>query len=118
MYACNYERYGSYKLGQETDMQKISLAGLSSAALTVAQIAQHYKQDWDMGKRGHAPIFAHCLYLALGECAWFVREDPSPQMKHAFDTVVDALKCMAQQWRVCGKLQSSDHVCCWLTPAR
>ncbi|KAJ9614549.1 hypothetical protein H2200_002686 [Cladophialophora chaetospira] len=100
IYACN-ERYDSYKLGQETDMQKISLEGLASVTLTVAQIAHRYKQDWALGVTGHAPMLAHCLYQALGECAWFVREDPSPQMTYAFDTISDALKCLSKQWRVC-----------------
>ncbi|OCT48184.1 fungal specific transcription factor [Cladophialophora carrionii] len=102
IYACN-ERYSAYKLGQETDMQKIAVEGLSTAALTVAQIAQRFEQDYEMGVRGHPPLLAHCMYQALGECAWFVREDPSPQMQCAFDTIATALKCMAHQWRVCGE---------------
>jgi hypothetical protein len=77
--------------------------GLSSVSLTVAQMAQRFKQDWDMNLRGHAPMLAHCVYQALGECAWFVREDPSPQMKYAFDTLADAMKAMSTRWRVCGE---------------
>jgi hypothetical protein len=80
------------------------MEGLSAVTFTVAQISQRVKEDWDMGVRGHAPMLAHCMYQALGECAWFVREDPSPQMKDAFDTIAGALKCISQQWRVCGKL--------------
>jgi hypothetical protein len=102
IYACN-ERYGSYKLGQETDMQKISIEGLSAVTLTVAQIAHRYQAEWDLGVRNNAPMLAHCMYQALGECAWFVREEPSLQMKYAFDTIVGALKSMSQQWRVCGE---------------
>lgn len=102
IYACN-ERYGSYKLGRETDIQKISVEGLSTVTLTVAQIARRLKEDWDMGLTGHAPMLAHCLYQALGECAWFVREDPSQQMKYAFSNIADALKCMSKQWAVCGE---------------
>ncbi|KIW62439.1 hypothetical protein PV04_10612 [Phialophora macrospora] len=100
IYACN-ERYSGYKLGGESDMQKVSVDGLSTVALTVAQMAQRFKEDWEMGVRGHAPMLAHCMYQALGECAWFVREDPSPRMQYAFDTIANALKCMAHQWRVC-----------------
>ncbi len=102
MYACN-ERYESYKLGQETDMQKICLESLSTVTLTVAQIAQRLKEDWDMGVKGHSPLLAHCMYQALGECAWLVREEPSQQMKFAFITIADALRCMSQQWAICGK---------------
>jgi hypothetical protein len=102
IYACN-EGYSGYKVGRETDMRQISLDGLSTVALTAAQMAQRYIEDWEMGVRGYAPMLAHCMYQALGECAWFVREDPSPQMQYAFDTIANALKCMAHQWRVCGE---------------
>lgn len=102
IYACN-ERYHAYKLEHETDMQKISLEGLSSITLTVAQIAQRMKGDCAMGYTGHAPMFGQCFYQALSEAAWFVRENNSAEMKYAFDVIVDAMRYLAESWRVCGK---------------
>ena len=56
-----------------------------------------------MGLKGHAPMLAHVLYQALTKCVWFVREDPCPEKKFAFGTIVDALKCFFERWRACGK---------------
>ena len=84
-------------------MQKIVMEGLSSVTITVAQVAHRCKESWDIGERGHGPLMAHCMYQALRECAWFIREEPSLPLKDAFDTIVGALRCMSQQWRVCGK---------------
>lgn len=112
IYACN-DRYGDYRLSQETDMQKISIEGLTTVTLAVSRMAQRLKDAMAMNMGAINPLMTHCLYQALGECAWFVREDRSSEMRSAMDTIVDTLKSLRERWRVCG--ECLDFLIIWST---
>ncbi|KIX05560.1 uncharacterized protein Z518_06432 [Rhinocladiella mackenziei CBS 650.93] len=100
IYACN-ERYGDYRLGQETDMQKTALGGLATVTLAVSKMAQQLQHDISVNLEAVSPLSLHCIYLALGECAWFVREDRSDEMKEAMDLLLYVLRSVGPRWRVC-----------------
>lgn len=97
------ERCADFRTGEATELQQIAIEGLWTVTLIVAKVAQRIKDDFAVGIKHHGPIPTHCLHQALREAARLVREDAGTEMKQALETITDALKCMSQRWRVCGK---------------
>ncbi|KAJ3542040.1 hypothetical protein NM208_g4309 [Fusarium decemcellulare] len=80
------------RMGLETEMQDISIAGLRSlASHTAPAIARVDPQ---------CPLVARCFYAAAQVCGWFVREDNELEMRNALECVVSALERLAERWVV------------------
>ncbi|KAI1874338.1 uncharacterized protein JN550_002917 [Neoarthrinium moseri] len=104
LYACN-ERYSSgVRSTQETEMQQISLAGIYEVS---HQIWTLTRRILDIAASGEAackasPLLCHCLYLAAGECEWFVLEDSESDGRIWFLDIVELLRIMAERWQIAG----------------
>ncbi|CAM1502637.1 Fc.00g074130.m01.CDS01 [Cosmosporella sp. VM-42] len=76
----------------ETEMQSISLEGITFLTYFVARLAHMY--------RFQCPLFAQCYYYAATECAWFIKEDHEPAMLESLRYLVDDLERLGEQWAV------------------
>ena len=111
LYACNETcntRYGDVRLGQETDMQQSSLQGLKEVTIAVYKLAQELQHAIASDIESVSPLVVHCIFQALGECAWYVREDGDENMRSILDTLMDVLEKLRKRWKVCGEFSDLE----------
>lgn len=104
MYACNETcnvRYGDIRMGEETDMQRISQDGLREVTDSVYKLALELQHAIATNLDAVSPLVVHCIFQALGECAWYVREGGDSNMRTALDTMMDVLETLNKRWKVC-----------------
>lgn len=109
LYACNdayTARYGgvSVRLGEETDMQRVSQDGLREVTGSVHGLALELQRAIAMNIDAVSPLVVHCIFMALGEAAWHVREGVGgdESMSTALDTMLDVLEALNKRWKICG----------------
>lgn len=104
IYACNDAcnlRYGDIRMGEETDIQRISQDGLREVTDSVYTLALELQHAIATDIDAVSPLVAHCIFQALGECAWYVREGDDSEMSTALDTMMDVLETLNKRWKIC-----------------
>jgi len=109
LYACNdaySARYGgvSVRLGEETDMQRVSQDGLLQVTCSVHELALELQRSIAENIEAVSPLVVHCIFLAIGEAAWHVREGVGSDqgMPAALDAMLDVLETLNKRWKICG----------------
>jgi hypothetical protein len=108
LYACN-ERYSSeMRSTQETEMQQLALSGIYDVTHGVWKLARHILDTIAVAEElGEelmpTPLICHCLYLAAGECEWFVLEDKDSDGAAWLRDIVELLGNIKKRWHIAGQ---------------
>ena len=105
MYACNdffIERCGEPRIGRETEIQKLSITGLENLTENMYELAGRLQVVLKISMNSVSPLASHCLFLALSECAWYVREDGDDKMRMVLNLMMEVMDVLKMRWKVCG----------------
>lgn len=109
IYACN-EHYPSNgpRIPEEITMQQFSLEGISETIDDVHLLTEHILRfasvsDQDSVSR-LSPLFCHCLYQSISECAWLYREEKSRHRAAQLKTLIQGLETLGTCWKAVGMI--------------
>lgn len=115
IYGCNENSStGGTRIVEEISMQQASIEGLYEVVEDVSRLAEsilRYASVSDDARLCRlSPLFSHCLYLAISECAWFYREEKSVARAKQLQGIIEALRALGRVWRTVGMFQVLH---CW-----
>ena len=110
IYACNEHcaTAAEVRIAEEMTMQKVSIEGINAVlddVYPLAQLILCFASVSDDGTLSRlSPVFCHCLYQAISECSWLLREEKSAFRTMQFNTMTRSLQTLGRVWNVVGTL--------------
>ncbi|KAK2749732.1 hypothetical protein FQN55_002968 [Onygenales sp. PD_40] len=108
VYACNeHSPATGPRLPEEITMQQSSIEGLQEAVDGVHSLTQHILRFASVSGQESlsrlSPLFCHCLYQSISECAWLYREEKNLHRAEQLRTMIQALETLGTSWKAVGR---------------